>query len=301
MLKHSNEIVIIEDEKRNFRYLYKLIIGDGHCFLNCYLHSCCPSYNSIDKSLKGPLARKLRLDFANFLMSDSDMTAEKVSMRLGFLNPNVISTFLKTSKGESSLNTISELSQIYDGTNEEEVFELLSYADLINTDGHKVDKKYLKELYSKDHRILVAKADGIPEEQLGIGIYPINLKIYEMLKFIPMSYQDIEEIIEILIHPSKYLTHFESILFAEYVGINAVCFNLGHSDGGYKQVYDLTERKEGCPDIFLINMSNVHWNMVEYRDSNSHSSIMMGVDSKTKNIIFEKLNELNDNNMLPLL
>lgn len=311
-LGSSDDIVITGNNK--FQYLYKLIKGDGHCFVNCYLNACSPTYKSLPENMKTAYSRKLRIDFANLLMSDSTKTAGEISTRLGFLNPNVLCKFLKLNNGESSLTTLNEICAIYDGTNEDEVFDLLDGADFITTEltdevlslepkkgGKPLSLKKLKELFELDHRILVAKADSIPETELGVGVYPITLKIYELIKYVPSSYHIIDETILRLIHPTQYLEHFDSTLFAEYIGLNAVCFNLGEGGSSYTQVYDLTEKRDNHPEILLVNMLNIHWNMVTFQSPEFSTTVMVSIDSKTKETIFRELIRLNNMGALPII
>lgn len=320
-LTRKTEIPVASDTKAGYEYLYKIIKGDGHCFVNCYLNACSKTYRNLSEDMKTAYSRKLRIDFANFLMSDSTKSEEEISMRLGFLNPNVMCRFLKLSSGESSLTALTEICSIYDGKNEDEIFDLLESANLISsdlfTDNLEIFKDklnisleispvemtidVLRALFSIDHRILVSKTDSISETELGVGLYPITLKIYEMVKYVPPSYQIIDDAIKRIISPTIYFEHFESNLFAEYVGLNAVCFNLGERGSSYTQLYDLTERKEGNPEIFLVNMLNIHWNMITFKSKEYYVYIMVNVDDKTKDVIFQQLMDLNRRGALPLV
>lgn len=107
-----------------------------------------------------------------------------------------------------------------------------------------------------------------------------------MIKYVPSSYHIIDETILRLIHPTQYLEHFDSTLFAEYIGLNAVCFNLGERGSSYTQVYDLTEKRDNHPEILLVNMLNIHWNMVTFQSPEFSTTVMVSIDSKTKETIF---------------
>ena len=100
---HTDKLIICGNETEGFGYLYHKIIGDGHCFINCYLDTCCPSYQKEKSGYKKAfIARKARLDFANYLMSESTKDPRDICVRLNIFNPSVMGTFFKNRGNDES-------------------------------------------------------------------------------------------------------------------------------------------------------------------------------------------------------
>ena len=104
----NDRVIIGGDPNGEFAYLYYKVIGDGHCFINCYLEAASESYQKdTNVSNRSKIARKMRVDFANFLLSTSDKSPEKISARLNIINPTTMCTLVKSK--DPNLSTINEL------------------------------------------------------------------------------------------------------------------------------------------------------------------------------------------------
>ena len=292
----SNDLFIGGNKAAGFEYLYHHIIGDGHCFVNCYLEPCSASYQSTNQhSIKSRISRKLRIDFANYLMSDSHLSSEKISERLAMLNPSTMCFFLRTIDDNHTLDLLTTAFDEYNGTNEDHVYGLILSNNLRKRDGSEVSYEYLVELFTQDFRITTAQATHELDKtgrSLGYGIIPITLRLYELTKTIDFNLQELIAMINNIISPSPeaYFEHRESTLFANFINIGATCFLLGT---GISTVQELVPSKKGTPELFLVNLSNVHWNMVKLKINGVNNFFPLGVTSATKQSIFNKLRELN--------
>uniref|UniRef100_A0A6C0BE91 Uncharacterized protein n=1 Tax=viral metagenome TaxID=1070528 RepID=A0A6C0BE91_9ZZZZ len=291
----SKKIVIGGNQSQGFQYVYHRIIGDGHCFVNCYLESCSPTYlNCSNTSDKSKISRKLRIDFANYLMSDSKKTSEEISERLGFLNPSTMSKFLRLDQDQSSIVSLQDHCSNFNGNNADEIYSLILSSRYKTKNGVDVTIEYLHDLYKKDHRLTLAESDGAKPEDYGYGRLPITIRYYESVEAI-LPYKDLLKSIATLLSPFEFLNQMESTLIANYIGINATSFVLGL---GYTQILDLVPRRESCPELLLINIGNVHWNMVRLEMNGNNQLILMGVPYSTKKSIYDVLKKLYEDRIL---
>lgn len=305
----NGRLLLGGDPNGSFGYYYYKVIGDGHCFVNCYLQACAPSYQrEVNRPKKFNMARKMRLDFANFLMSESKKSAEKISSRLNIINPAVMSTFFSLRDGESSYPILLAIQKEYDENlegSEEDVYGLILSMDLVDKkNGLPLTYEYIKNIYERDHRINAAIYDAASElsktpnyEKYGVGKLPINIGYYEIAVIAPSDYNDIIRSIDVLLAEREYLNHLESTLLARYLDINVTYFPLGTSHRGHQK---LVEYKDGVPEMLLINLNNIHWNMVSFQQRGEERLLLMGVPENTKMGLFTTLELLNSQNRLSI-
>lgn len=284
-------------------YTYHHVPGDGSCFINCYLDACHTKYRKeISLSVKSRIARKFRLDFANFLLTESKKSAEKISARLNIINPSVMCNIVKSNNDEkSSMQVLEEISKKYVETDEdaeEFIYGLILSYNFIDVESRQpFTYESIKTLYETDHRINVSRAENLSTDGMtiydpsvyGYGKIPINIGYYELATNIGSSYEDIEECIKTLCHRSAFLTHLESSLIAKFISINAVIFPLGTY---YKNHYKLIEHVEGAPEILMVNLGNIHWNLVSFTRENSEQLLLDTVPIGSKDAIFSNLTTL---------
>ena len=305
----NGRLLLGGDPNGKFGYYYYKIIGDGHCFVNCYLQACCPTYQSeADPIRKFNMARKLRLDFANFLISDSKKSIEEISFRLNILNPAVMSTFLSLENGESAYSILSEIKSYYDeriDNSIDEIYGLILSMELVDKQTKlPLSFEQIKYIYERDHRINAAIYDAVSElsetpkyEKYGIGIIPLNIGYYELIKTAPTDYNDIIRTIDILLAEREYLNYQESILLAEFFDINVTYFPLGNYHRNHQS---FTDFKDGVPEMLLINLNNVHWNMISFIKDKEERLLLMGVSKETKDSLFKILETLYSKNRLSI-
>lgn len=305
----NGKTVIALTGSENSGYTYHTVPGDGSCFINCYLEACYSNYrneNSMVKKLR--IARKFRLDFANFLLSESKKSPGKISARLNILNPTVMCNIIKAKNpNESSVNILQEISEKYietDDDAEEFIYGLILTYNFIDVGTRQVlTYEEIKTLYETDHRINVSRAENLSTNGetpydpsvYGYGKIPINIGYYELATNIGSNYDEIEECIKILCHKSEFLTHLESSLIARFIAINAVIFPMGTY---YKRYYKLIEPIQGAPEILMVNLSNKHWNLISYTNAKSEQLLLNNVPELAKNQIFNNLEVLYDQHRL---
>lgn len=302
-MSFNGKLIIANDSQKANNYLYHTVPGDGSCFINCYLESCYSKYQK-ESSLTNKLriARKFRLDFANFLMSKSKKSPEKISSRLNIINPSIMCTLLTFSdESKSSIKILEEITTKYK-ENEEDAEEfiyglILSY-NFINVNTKKViTYEEIKELYETDHRINVSTAENLSSNGktpfdpsiYGVGKVPIDIGFYELTTSIGAGYEELTNCINILISKTEFLGHFESSLIARFIAINSIIFPMGTY---YRNHYVLVEPIEGAPEIMMVNLGNIHWNLVSYNDSKHEQLLLEGITETTKNTLFYNLSLL---------
>lgn len=290
----------------NSGYVYYKILGDGHCFLNCFLEPLCNTYkHEHNKSRRSCIARKLRLDFANYLMTFSSKSAEEISIKLNILNPTTMFRFFKHRVEDKSVYTIfEEIKTLFLTTNNFDiVFEYILDLDLLTRIGTEVDILYITNLYQTDPRI----NDAIVESNFtdytdnlfekGIDKFPINLNYFDLIDTIPGDSQTIVDTIKLICHPTEFFEHMQSVLFANFIRINLIIFQMIDSVDKY---YRLIENIEGVPDLLMVNLSNVHWNLVSFDTGIDNNILMFKVDERTLNTLFKTLKEMYKRGNLPL-
>lgn len=295
--------IIGGDPNGSFAYLHYKVIGDGHCFINCYLEAACKTYqNEQSVSNRSKIARKMRLDFANFLLSISDKSAEKISARLNIINPHIMCNLVKYRDQDksSSLDLEYIKSQYNPNEHRSEDFIyglILSYQFISSETGLEFTYDTIKELYERDHRINVAKVEYLSTlgvtpydpEVFGVGKIPINIGYYELTDGVGLGYNELMNSINILLHPTAFLNHSESSLFAAYIGINAVIFPLGTH---YKNHYRLIEHIDGAPELIMVNQGNVHWDLVSFKRNGYDQLLLKDIPEKAKDSLFANLARL---------
>lgn len=305
----NNKTIVATTANPSSNYLYHPIPGDGSCFVNCYLEGCYAKYrneNSLYNKMK--IARKFRLDFANFLMSESKKSPEKISSRLNILNPSIMCQMIKFRDPErSSASTLEEIMTTYDEREEnaeENVFQCIYSNGFIDV-GTQMELSYndIKKLYETDHRINVSRAENLSTHGrepfdpsvYGVGKLPINIGFYELATSIGSSYEEIEECINTLCHKTAFLTHLESSLIARFFAINAIIFPLGTY---YKNHYKLIEENPGAPQILMVNINNIHWNTVSFSNGVAEQLLLENIAEDTKNVIFSNLTILHSKGLI---
>lgn len=298
----NGKLIVGGNQEKGFSYLYHRVIGDGHCFINCYLEATSSTYKKeTNPTIKSRIARKTRIDFANFLMSESSRTSDEISFRLNILNPNILCNFFSTIDDNSSIGVLEQIATMYDeneDNNEETMYALLLNSDLkLKTNNSMITFEDINTIYKRDHRINSAMVDmPITKEPLdticeryGVGKIPINIGFYQLATSAPTDYKEIINSVDILLSPSEFLNHMESSLFARYVGLNAIIFALGSH---YRSFYKLIEFKKGAPELLMVNLGNIHWNLISFKIKNVEQLLLMGIPDSAKTILFERLTQL---------
>jgi len=298
----SSNIVIAGSKQQGFEYLYDKVIGDGHCFINCYLKTLSKTYNNAKTiNEKTAIARKCRLDFAKHLLTKSNKTDEYISIRLNMKNPTVMGYFIRDSNDNNGYEILETYFSLYGEIDLDEIFRLIIMSEMTDRNGDIVTTRYLNELLKTDPRVNNANFDGSDPKILGFGIIPININFYELTNTLPSDYNYIINIIDNLISPSAFLEHESSALFASFFGINVTVFNMGSELNGIeysKPSQTLIDYMPDKPELFLINLSNIHWNMVSCKMGNKNHLIFMGVPDTSKLTIFNNLKKLYNSNSL---
>jgi hypothetical protein len=311
MNQFNGRTIIGGDPNGSFAYLYYKIQGDGSCFINCYLESASKSYqNEQNTNIRTKISRKTRLDFVNFLLSKSDKSAEKISTRLNIINPTIMCKLIKFKDQEISTNTELEFIKSQYNQNETQsddfIFGLiLSYNFLSVETNEEFTYETIKSLYERDHRINVAHAENLSTggntpynpETFGVGKIPINIGYYEIANNIGVGYDEFITSINTLLDSNAYLSHIESILFATYIGINAIIFHLGTYN---KSHYKLIDYVENAPDLIMVNLANVHWNLVSFKRNGEEQLLLRNLSEKAKDSLFNNLVLLYNDRMLSI-
>lgn len=300
--------VIATTNNPNMNYTYHHVLGDGSCFINCYLEACSSSYKNANTTVKMRIARKFRLDFANFLLTKSSKTPQQISARLNILNPTIMSTLIKSTKpNESSTDVLMEISSKYNENEEDSenfIYGLIMGYNFIDVGTKQVlTFVEIKELYETDHRINVSRAEVITTHGTtpydpsvyGYGKIPIDIGYYELVTNVGSGYDDIEQCVKTLCHRSEFLTHLESSLIARFISINAIIFPLGTF---YKNYYRMIEHVEGAPELLMVNLKNIHWNLVAFTFNDREQLLLNTVPEKSKNSIFSNLSTMFDQRRL---
>ena len=302
----NNKTVVGIDQENN-KYLYHRVQGDGSCFVNCYLEACNERYrNELSDPRKTRIAKKLRLDFANFLISESKKTAEEISARLNILNPSIMANLIKfPNSDESPILALTEIGNFYDENtgNYDEIYTLiLSYEFIDRQTGVKLLYDDIKKLYETDPRINIALSDHIStsytEENnpgfYGYGRVPINIGYYEIATSITGDFETFKETIQIIISGGD-LTNIESTLISKFIGINSYIFPLGL---GYHNHYYMVDKVQGKPEILMVNRSNIHWDLVTFFSNNEESFLFLDLSESDKSNLMNNLVYLNNNSMI---
>lgn len=302
-----DKLVIGGDPAGSFAYLYYKVLGDNHCFVNCYLEACRKRYqNETNRLIRSHIARKARLDFANFLIAESKKDTIKICSRLNIINPTIMCKFFCQSNGDSSFTALKSITAIYttdSENNDDEIYGMILILELMMQDDMSpLTYETIKTLYERDPRINAAIANAKSErsktinfESYGIDKFPINIGYYKLAFAVPIHYSIIIDTINYLISPTEFLNHNESSLLASFIDINAVSFALGT---GYSNVLRLTENKPGVPELLMINLSSIHWNLISFKAGESEQLLVMDVPQTTKVSLFNRLKTLYEQRML---
>lgn len=297
----TDKLIVGEDDSKTYAYLYHKIIGDGHCFINCYLDSCCRTYQKESNlSRKSHIARKMRIDFANYLMSESDQDPKFICQRLNILNPTTMASFFKLENTDDHVVPLfSEIEDTYKSSEEidfDTLYALILSLDLrVRATGESVTMEFIKTAYERDPRMNIAidESRSFPNatvdlDSTGIDRIPINIRFFELSNTVPTSADQIIESINILLSPYEFLTHEESYKIAKFLGINVIVFPMGNN---YKDYLRLIDNVEGAPEILLVNLNNFHWNMISFKIGNNEQKLLIDVPEESKKQIFKNLQE----------
>lgn len=387
---NTDKLIIEGDPSHGFAYLYHKIIGDGHCFANCYLDTCCKTYQKEpSKEGKAFIARKMRLDFANYLMSNSEKDPKDICARLNILNSSTMARFFKMADSEeSTIPLFEEIQTLYkntEGITFEDVYAMITSLELFSSETDELaTHEYIKSLYERDPRYNNAVEDsrsykyGFTKKNLmipdiiskffltedhqdpilifetvkslfeedknmdvdllykyiftsnlidsktmepvtykyvkqiyerdpkynmdfdeyheshdfidlvtsGIDKLPITIKFYEITNSVPTNIDQIIESIRILCSSTAFLTHEESQKIATFLRINSIVFPMGSN---YDTFFRLIDEIKDVPEILLVNLDNIHWNMIMFQDTRTKQKLLMGVPEETKKQLFDNL------------
>lgn len=284
-------------------YIYYKVVGDGHCYANCYLEFGSKSYKNADtissnslKPTKSNIARKFRLDFANFLLSESGISKEKIHSRLNFKSPTFMAKYFYID-GELDEEgyfrgvgvELANLCDMYDGSNEETLYEIISEYFLLR-DKSQISFKAVKDLYETDIREHIMRLE--PErstQDVGIGLYSPTINYYAICNGISGDQDEIKLVIENLINGDSFLEFNTSILIAQYFDLNVTCLQLG---SGYSKPLEISETKPGRPCMIMVNYNNIHWDLIAHDNGNDLNILLMNVDDVIKTGLLKVLNKL---------
>lgn len=218
------------------------IIGDGSCYLHCFLDALSKTYGELSTEEKSLMATKLRLDFANILLSTSKKSQYMISIRCNILSPQPISKFFKntfidkkTGLERNTRETLIQISEEYvDDFSDENIDETLlkiSELGLRWTDAQIPETDYIKgeeltydkllEIFMRDYRLNYYCSDSIIYEvyggqrspirksDYGIDRIPINLVFFEIVKLPPISYDMFNRIFGILLSDRSLFPLYE--------------------------------------------------------------------------------------------
>lgn len=295
-MSYRGQKIIAEIPGTEMKYLYHSVIGDGSCFLNCYLTIFSDIYrNTDDVSKKLNIAYKFRLDFVNFLLSESKKTKEEICLRLNILNPDVMSKLVSFKDNSMSSYEILFLAkEAYVNGGEENVYSVIfSFTPHIN--GRILAYEDVKNLFETDPRINLSLSEQISSEMkekfdpsiYGYGKIPINIGYYELVNSISIPYTEFLKMINIFTSKTEFLTHVESDLVAKFLDLNLTIFPLGT---GYRGPRKLIDSSDGAPEIMFININNIHWDLISFFNGESETFVMYKIPDRTKQALFDKLN-----------
>lgn len=286
-------------------YLYCKVIGDGHCYANCYLEVGSKTYKDVDKfstneyvtkQKKFNIARKFRLDFANYLLSESNLTKEKIHSRLNFKASTIMAKYFYID-GELDSDgdfrgvgvDLGTLCAEYNGTNEESIYEIITDCFMFR-DGSPITVDAVRALYETDARehLIRWEPDRTPES-VGIGIYSPTINYYALCNDISGDHDEIEMTVRNLINGASFLEFNVSILIARYFELNVTCLQLGSN---YTEPIELSEPEPGRPCILMVNYENVHWDLVGHYNGKIFNLLMLNIDSRIKTALLKALNKL---------
>lgn len=316
------------------------IIGDGSCFVHCFLDTLSKTYKTLSSEEKSLMATKTRLDLANILLSDSDKEIEDIAIRCNLLIPAVISKFFEPEieiiDGKEVNLIIGKLDKIKDEFIDncdvlniynafEKVTELgliWSKFDLPDINSRPLESVTFEELlfiYSRDYRENYYLSDSIiyvdydkvyspkRKTEYGIGLVPLNIKFFEMVKEPPMSHEMFRRLIGVLISDSslfpsyeqeyrsdnEYLTHAESDIFVKFLNINVVAIV---QRGGYSGEVILGGYKEGYPILILANKNadtlSAHWETISLETETSSNFLFKDIDRRLYQELHRILNSM---------
>ena len=315
MLKQKEmEGRVLKRHGNHAAFVSNKINGDGSCYLHCFLDHMSSSYKELGYREKSLFANKLRLDFANTLLADSKRSFEYITKRcnlliteafINFFNPEVvIGTEIKRTR-----DVILSILEEFKDDGDEEALDLLiariASLDLYWTNnyldneteyrqGEKLTYEEIIAIYERDYRLnqfysdTIVHNDGVRnnvaspvrKESYGIGVIPLTIFFFEIVRIPPNNYEVFMETIGILISDRSILPHYrddlirfpgefiyledaQSDIFAKMMGINVVAIVKG---AGYDK-----ERYFGnngflpeYPTILLLNLNCVHWELISF-------------------------------------
>lgn len=216
-------------------------------------------------------------------------------------NPSVMSTFFKYRDYPGSVYPLFEelvlMPPDENGGVENVYRKIMEFPILFNETNEPPTYENLKNLYERDPKYNIEKTE-IREDQFfvdlersGIDKFPINIRYYEISSTVSNT-EELIKTIEVLCDSSEYLRHQESFKIASFFGINSIVFSMNRQNR-YKEEFNLIEDNEGGPEIFLVNLNNVHWNMVTFKEGEKpEKKVLLNIDKQTKKCIFDSLQTL---------
>ena len=222
---------------------------------------------------------------------------ESRSYKCGFakeniFNPSVMSRFFKGDVNVTYFfDDILEFFKNDKNKDVEIIYKIILSLPILNIETNEPPTySFVKKLYEREPKFNIS-FEKIREDQnfinldeSGIDKFPINIRYFEISNTISNTQQLIESIR--ILCSSEFLTHEESSKIATFLGINTIVFPMGHT---YKEPFRLIDEIEGSPEIFLVNLRNIHWNMISFKQNNIERKLRIGVNDETKQIIFNSL------------
>lgn len=282
-------------------YYWYDVVGDGHCFLNCFLEVFSNEYRDLKKKYIGSeltnkrlnFVRKFRCDIANTLLSESEKTMGQIHSRLAFLNPTTMSKYFyirdeyeidgSPKSSYEELNMISSLYKLEGESTVEDLYEYIAMK-LIFRNGNQITPSSVKQLYESDFRFHEA---GNNPSDYGVGDYSPTIKFYELCTNITGYDDDVKSIIENLINGDSFIEYRTSVIIANLLNINIVYFSVG---GNYTNYDEILCNNHDAPYIFMINHNNLHWDLVGYKYDNGLIFTFSNPSENIKELLFKAIN-----------
>jgi hypothetical protein len=274
-------------------YYRRKIIGDGHCFVHCYLTVLSKTYKEAESNREMTnIARKFRIDFANYLLQPSPISDEKLSEKINIDNPSIISNFFEyvsmdplvtlTDKEKSSQALFEALKERFynidyknDEKYESEIYNFYETIYIFSLQDEGTNKVlFLKEgdtsfeniqrIFKRDPRYNAYLIDKMNNEDLnmeiyGIGNVPLNINYYYLLPSIVPDYSgdggDFTKKAEI----KKIIERLCSQHFLEYPESILIARYIGVNitvyplNSNYKKPFNLIEANELKESLNFIN------------------------------------------------
>lgn len=143
---------------------------------------------------------------------------------------------------------------------------------------------------SQDH---ILEDLRINEKDFGISEFPINIGYYEITEQILSDISMFKETLDILInceYNPDYLQHEQSTLFALFIGLNVKYLPLGDH---HPCIGQFGKKKRGIPTMILLNLYNVHWEILIIKNNSDIGGRVFNINDKTINLIYQNFLKIN--------